>query len=55
MSFLTDNSAQATKMFIVLSKIGVHQILCNNTDTEGKGYLYVWDDLVKQMILLKQR
>ena len=41
MSFLTDNSAQATKMFIVSSKIGVHQILCNNTDTEAKGYLYV--------------
>ena len=40
MAFLTDNSAQATKMFIVSSKIGVHQI-CNNTDTEAKGYLYV--------------
>ena len=34
MSFLTDNSAQATKIFIVSSNIAVHQILCNNTDTE---------------------
>ena len=41
MSFLTDNSAQATKMFIVSSKIGIHQILCNNTSTEEKGYLSV--------------
>ena len=41
MSFVTDNSAQATKMFTVSSKIGVHQILCNNTDTEEKGYLSV--------------
>ena len=41
MSFLTDNSAQATKMFTVSSKIGVHQILCNNTDTVAKGYLSV--------------
>ena len=40
-SFLTDNSAQATKIFIVSSNIGVHQILCNNTDTEAKGYLSV--------------
>ena len=40
MSFLTDNSAQATKIFRASSNIGVHQILCNNTDTEARGYLY---------------
>ena len=40
-TFLTDNSEQATKIFIVSSNIGVHQIFCNNTDTEAKGYLSV--------------
>ena len=41
MSFVTDNSVQATKMFIASTNFGVHQILYNNTDTEAKGYLSV--------------
>ena len=41
LSTRVDNSAQATKMFIASSKLGVHQILCNNTDTEANGYLSV--------------
>ena len=63
MSFLTENSAHATKIFIVSSNIGVHQILCNNTDTEAiismaetnrrLEYL-IWDSELKQVDVMER-